>query len=92
VALTNPAAVRGGQEMRVKVDGEPATTRVLTTYDGFSSRQDTYAYSIEDVAEGTACVRITRLGLWMVRVEHQIAEAKPTRYVACAVHVFEVRE
>jgi hypothetical protein len=39
-------------------------------------------------------VMITHPGLWMVRVEHQIAEAKPTheRYVARAVLVFDVKE
>jgi uncharacterized GH25 family protein len=96
VPLTNPAGVRAGQEMRVRVlfDGLPVMTRVTATYDGFSPRQDTYAYSTEDVADGRAYVMITRPGLWMVRVEHQIAEAKPTheRYVARAVLVFEVKD
>ena len=94
--ITNPATVRAGQEMRVKVlfDGQPLTTRVTATYDGFSPRQDTYAYSTEDTADGIAYVMIMHPGLWMVRVEHQIAEAKPTheRYVARAVLVFDVKE
>jgi len=50
-------------------------TRVTATYDGFSPRQDTYAYSTEDTADGIAYVMITHPGLWMVRVEHQVAEA-----------------
>jgi hypothetical protein len=39
------------------------------------------------MADGIAYVMITHPGLWMVRVEHQIAEAKPTheRDVARAV-------
>ena len=95
VPLANPATIRPGQELQVRVlfDGQPLTARVTATYDGFSPRQDTYAYATEGESDGTAHVMITRPGLWMVRVEHQLAETRPThdRYVARAGLVFEIR-
>lgn len=96
VPVTNPATARVGQEMQVRIlfEGKPLTTRVTATYDGFSPREDTYAYSTEEVKDGVAHIMISKAGLWMVRVEHQLVETKPTheRYVARAVLTFEVKE
>jgi uncharacterized GH25 family protein len=71
VPLTDPAAVKAGQDMDVKVllDGKPMPSVVLATYDGFTKTPNTYAYYTETDDKGVAKVRITHPGLWMVRTE-----------------------
>ena len=61
VPVTNPAMVRPGDEMTVKVlfKGQPLTTNVYATYDGFSKEENTYAYYTEGHRDGTAKLKIT---------------------------------
>jgi len=95
VTSANPAEVKPGQEVEVKVlfDGKPLTVPVYATYDGFSGEQNTYAYYTEGRPDGTARVRITQPGLWMIRAEQATAErtADHDRYVGRAVLLFEVK-
>jgi uncharacterized GH25 family protein len=95
VPLTNPATVRPGDELTVRVlfNGQPLTTNVYATYDGFSKEENTYAYYTEGHKDGTAKVKITNPGLWMVRVQHTAPERAEDydRYVARAVLLFEVK-
>lgn len=95
VPVTNPAAAKAGGDVTVKVllDGQPVAAKVLATYDGFTDQPNTYAFYTEGADDGTAKVRITQPGLWMVRVEVSQPEVTPThdRYVARAVLVFDVR-
>jgi uncharacterized GH25 family protein len=65
VPLTNPATVKPGNELTVKVlfKGQPLTTNVYATYDGFSKEANTYAYYAEGHKDGTAKVKITQPGL-----------------------------
>jgi uncharacterized GH25 family protein len=95
VPLTNPATVRPGDELTVKIlfKGQPLTTNVYATYDGFSKEENTYAYYTEGHKDGTAKVKITNQGLWMVRVQHTAPERGEDydRYVARAVLLFEVK-
>ena len=94
VPLTNPATVRPGDELTVRVlfRGQPLTTNVYATYDGFSKEENTYAYYTEGHTDGTAKVKIANPGLWMVRVQHTAPERTEDyeRYVARAVLLFEV--
>ena len=94
VPVTNPAMVRPGDEMTVKVlfKGQPLTTNVYATYDGFSKEKNTYAYYTEGHKDGTAKVKITQPGIWIVRVQHSVTEHNEDydRYVARAVLLFEV--
>ncbi len=96
VPISNPATLRPGQDMTVKImfDGQPLSTRVYATYDGFTDTPNTYAYVTETKDDGTARVRATKVGLWMVRVEQRMAERAPghERYMGRAVLVFEVKE
>lgn len=71
VPLTDPATIKVGQDMDVKVllDGQPTPAVVLATYDGFTKNPNSYAYYTETGDTGVAKVRITHPGLWMVRTE-----------------------
>ena len=95
VTSANPAEMKPGQDIEVKVlfDGKPVTVPVFATYDGFSDEENTYAYYTEGRPDGTARVRITHPGLWMVRAEHTATErtADHDRYVARASLLFEVK-
>lgn len=95
VPLTNPATVKPGEELTVKVQfkGQPLATNVYATYDGFSKEENTYAYFTEGHKDGTAKVKITQPGIWMVRVQHAAPEHAEDydRYVGRAVLLFEVK-
>ena len=95
VTMTNPAELKPGQEMTVQVlfDGKPLTVPVFATYDGFSGEENTYAYYTEGRPDGTARVKITQPGLWMVRAEQATAErtSDHDRYVGRAVLLFEIK-
>ena len=71
VPLADPATVKVGQDLAVKVlyDGQPTPATVLATYDGFTKTPNTYAYYTETDDAGVAAVRITHPGLWLVRTE-----------------------
>lgn len=96
VPTSNPATLKPGQDLAVRIlfDGQPLSTQVYATYDGFTDNPNTYAYFTETSDDGTARIRATRPGLWMIRVEQRVNEraADHDRYVARAVLVFEVRE
>ena len=95
VTLTNPADVKPGQEMTVQVlyNGKPLTVSVYATYDGFSGEENTYAYYTEGRPDGTARIKITQPGLWMIRAEQATADrtADHDRYVGRAVLLVEVK-
>ena len=95
VALTNPAEVKPGGEMTIQVlyDGKPLTVPVFATYNGFSDEENTYAYYTEGRPDGTARIKITQPGLWIVRAEQSTADrtANHDRYVGRAVLLFEIK-
>ena len=95
VPLSNPGSVKPGEDLRVQIlfDGKPLSTRVYATYDGFTTTPNSYAYFTETAADGTAQVRITHPGLWMVRVEQRMDEkaADHEAYMGRAVVVFDVK-
>lgn len=69
VLLTNPAALNGGGEVKacVLLHGQPVQTTLAATYDGFSSDPDVYAEKVQTGSDGTATLRLSRPGLWMLR-------------------------
>ncbi|TCT04688.1 DUF4198 domain-containing protein [Aquabacter spiritensis] len=95
VPLANPAELKVGDELPVKLlfDGKPFAGRILATYDGFSTREATYAYASAAEKDGLGYVKITAPGLWVVKTSHSLAETAPTygRYSANANMVFTVR-
>jgi Domain of unknown function (DUF4198) len=76
VPLTNPALVHPGQSLEVLVlhRGEPVAAHVQATYDGFSDKPDTYFEAVDSGTDGTATIKITAPGLWLIRVEYSVPE------------------
>ena len=74
VPLSNPAKASLGQDLEFKIlfNGQPLSTEVWATYDGFSQVPNTYAYYTECDENGIARVKITQPGVWMVRTQHKI--------------------
>ena len=95
VLVTNPAKVKAGDDVTVRVlaGGKPIATTVNATFDRFSPEKDAYAVSTRSNADGTAVVKITQAGLWMVRVQNVVAEVTDDydRHVTRAVAVFAVK-
>jgi hypothetical protein len=54
------ANVRPGDEMTVRVlfKGQPLSTNIYATYDGFSKEESTYAYYTEGHKDGMAEVKL----------------------------------
>ncbi len=79
-------------EFRILFDGKPFSTNVYATFDGFSDNANTYAYFTETDEGGSAKVKITHPGTWMVRVQHEINGATEDydKHVMRAVLVFGV--
>ena len=77
VPLTDPAAVKVGGEMDVKVllNGQATPATVLATYDSFTKNPNTYAYYTETDDTGVARIKITHPGLWLVRTELKLPGA-----------------
>jgi nickel transport protein len=95
VLTTNPATARVGDNVGVKVlaAGKPIAATVNATYDGFSKQPDTYAYATHSKADGTAVVKVSRPGLWMVRVQNAVPEVTDLydRHLTRAVLVFTIK-
>ena len=74
VPLSNPAKTRVGDavEFKILLDGKPFSTNVYATYDGFTTKPNTYAYFTEADERGMAEVKITHAGTWMIRVQEKI--------------------
>ena len=77
VPVSNVMKTRVGDVLSFKIllDGKPLKSPVQATYDGFSRRSNTYAYSSETLEDGLAYVKVNSAGIWMVRVEKRIEEA-----------------
>ena len=95
VLTSNPAMARVGDEIGIQVlaSGKPVATTVNATFDGFSKQEDTYAYATQSKADGTAVVKITHPGLWMVRVQNTVPEVTDLydRHITRAVLVFSIK-
>ena len=80
VPLVHPSAIKAGEDFPVQIlfDGQPLSTSVYATFDGFTGAGNSYAFFTETYAEndksGLAKIRVWSPGLWMVRVEHKVSE------------------
>ena len=73
--LADPAGYKAGQEaaFRVVYDGQPLSTEVYATCDGYTKSPNSYAWYTETDDKGVAQVKFVQKGLWMVRVQHKVA-------------------
>lgn len=95
IPLANPADMKVGDELPVKLlfDGKPLPGRLFATYDGFSTREGTFATTAVAEKDGAAFIKITAPGLWVVKASHSQPEAAAThgRYSANTNFVFTIR-
>lgn len=91
----SPAVIKAGDEIPVQVlyDGKPIATKLYATYDGFSSRNMTFAFYAESEETETGYVKFTHPGIWIIRAEHidDTRTDEIDRYLARAVLVLEVK-
>ncbi len=95
VPVDDPAKVKLGDNLRVKIlyNGQPLSTEVLATYDGFTDTPNSYAYYTECDDQGIATIKVTSAGLWMVRVQakEKSKNAKLNEHVMRSVLVFPIQ-
>lgn len=74
VPLDNPAGVKVGDEIKVRVlyNGQPVAVQVYASYMGFSNQQNTYAYYTEP-EEGDPVVKVTAKGMWLIRANYKVS-------------------
>lgn len=96
VPLGDPATVGVGTDLAVRVlyRGKPVSVPVLATYDGFTETPNSYAYFTEEFDDtGSAKVRISAPGFWVVRAEVKADDPDPAvdRHIVRATLGFTVR-
>jgi uncharacterized GH25 family protein len=75
VPKQNPTALRVGDELDVQVlfEGQPlASSRVMATYDKYSTTPEEYDQTIDTDSGGNARIKITHSGLWLVRTNRML--------------------
>lgn len=78
--LASPFDLKTGADFPVKVlfNGKPlAGAKVSATYAGFSDKPNVFAQTVETAEDGTAVIKITHGGHWMISVTHEIPYPDP---------------
>ena len=75
VPLKNPISLKEGDFLPIRIlyEGNPLRSypTVYATYLGFSTQNETYAYTTTANGEGIAEIKIIRSGIWMVKVNYK---------------------
>jgi len=75
VPLENPISLKEGDFLPIRIlyEGNPLSTypTVYATFLGFSTQDETYAYTTTADEEGIAEIKIIRSGVWMVKVNYK---------------------
>lgn len=73
IPLTNPATVRAGDYLQVKVllQGKPYYGRIYATPMGFSTAKDVFAYTAKTNRQGVGQIRILQPGVWLIKAEYR---------------------
>jgi uncharacterized GH25 family protein len=75
VPLKNPIDLRDGDFLPIRIlyEGNPLSSypTVYATYLGFSTQDETYAYTTTADGAGIAEIKIIRPGIWMVKVNYK---------------------
>lgn len=92
VPVDNPAGLKPGDELRVKViyDGKPLTTPLYASYTDFSKEMMTFAFYTESTASEPK-VKITAPGLWFIRAHHTVKLPGGIDHNTRAVLMFKVQ-
>lgn len=74
IPLIHPRAIKPGDHLPVKVvyGGEPLSTFVYATYEGFRSEDEPFACTVKSDEKGIARIKIERMGRWMILCNHKI--------------------
>lgn len=96
IPLDDPANLKEGDYLHVKVtlDGKPYSTIVYSTYAGFSSENDTFAYTTRTNKDGIAKIRILKPGIWLIKAHDEIPypDSKETdNYYFTSTLTFEIK-
>lgn len=72
--MADPAGYKAGQEaaFQIMYDGQPLSTEVFATCDGYTKAANSYGWYTETNDKGVAQVKFSQKGLWMVRVQHKV--------------------
>lgn len=73
IPLKNPADLRIGDYMpvRVLIKNKPFSGYLYATYAGFSTRNETFAYTTRTDKKGMGKIRILKPGVWMIKATHK---------------------
>jgi len=91
--LADPAGYKAGQEaaFQIMYDGQPLSTEVFATCDGYTRTENSYGWYTETSDKGVAQVKFNQKGLWMVRVQHKVPGKDGVKeHVMRSVLVFSV--
>ncbi|MBI4804870.1 MAG: DUF4198 domain-containing protein [Desulfovibrio sp.] len=91
--LSDPAGYKAGQETAFQIiyDGQPLSTEVFATCDGYTKAENSYGWYTETSDKGVAQVKFMQKGLWMVRVQHKVPGKDGVKeHVMRSVLVFSV--
>jgi len=74
IPLTHPRSIKPGDFLPIKVvyGGEPLSTFVYATYEGFRSEDEPFACTMKSDEKGIARIKIERIGRWIVLCNHKI--------------------
>jgi uncharacterized GH25 family protein len=80
VPLENPISLKEGDFLPIRIlyEGNPLSSypTVYATYLGFSTQDETYAYTTTADEDGMAEIKIIRPGVWMVKVNYKTPPAE----------------
>ncbi len=72
VPLENPFNLEKGQTLPVKVtfDGDPWRGMIYATYENFSDKKDTFAFTTKTDKKGLAHIKLLQKGKWLIKADH----------------------
>lgn len=97
VPLANPAELKAGQDLPVRVlfEGRPLPKAPLfATFAGFSGQKNTFAFATKTDKEGKALVRLWHPGQWLVVAKHETPfsdKAECDKYMHAASLTFQLK-
>ena len=81
VPETNPADLRVGDELKIRIlyDGKPVFAPVTASYDGFTKRENSYAFYASPEGPDAIFVKVHQPGFWVIMVNYKTSGGKGIR-------------